>query len=132
MLNLFDNKNSMLHKALRGNAIFCDVSGLVMILTAKFLAEFMGLSNPVVLIGLGVGLLAWAAILFWGSLQFNIPRWLSWLAIDGDLIWVIGSIVVILMPTLTLSTSGKWMIAIIADIVLLFAIWQFYALRKTR
>jgi hypothetical protein len=130
MLNVFENKNTMLHIALRSNAAFCDVSGLVMILAAKPLAAFLGLNSPAILIGLGVGLFAWAGMLFWGSLQTHIPRWLVWLAIDGDLAWVIGSVVVVLLPALSLSTPGKWTIAILADIVLLFAIWQFYALRR--
>ncbi len=132
MLNVIENKNTMLHNALRANAIFSDLSGIVMIFAAKPLASFLGLTNPVLLIGLGVGLVAWSALLFWGSLQCEVPRWLAWLAIDGDLAWVAGSAAVILLPALTLSASGKWTIAIIADIVLLFAIWQFYALRKSQ
>jgi hypothetical protein len=127
---LFKNK-SMLHTALLGNAIFCDLSGLVMILAAKPLASFLGLRNPTILIGIGIGLFAWAVLLFWGSLQLEVPRWIAWLAIDGDLAWVIGSVVVVLLPALSLSIAGKWTIAIIADVVLLFAIWHFFALPKT-
>jgi len=128
---MFENKNSSLHTALRSNAIFCDLSGLAMILAAKPLAGFIGLANPAILVGIGIVLFAWAAMLFWGSMQIDVPRWLAWLAIDGDLSWVIGSVAVILLPAISLSAPGKWTIAIVADIVLLFAIWQFYALRKT-
>jgi hypothetical protein len=127
---MFENKNSTLHTALRSNAIFCDLSGLVMILAAKPLAGFLGVNNSAVLVGIGIALFAWAALLLWGSLQMEVPRWLVWLAIDGDLSWVLGSVVIVLLPALSLSTAGKWTIAIVADIVLLFAIWQFYALRK--
>lgn len=131
MLNVFENKNSMLHVALRSNAAFCDISGLVMIIAAKPLAAFLGLSNPAILVGIGIGLFAWALLLFWGSMQLEVPRWLAWLAIDGDLAWVVGSAVLIFLPVLSFSNPAKWTIAIIADVVLLFAIWQFIALRRT-
>lgn len=120
----------MLHNALRSNAAFCDISGLVMIFAAKPLATFLGLGNPAILMGIGIALFAWALMLFWGSMRTEIPRWLAWLAIDGDLAWVIGSVVILLLPGLAFSGAAKWTIAIIADIVLVFAIWQFYALRK--
>jgi hypothetical protein len=131
MLNVFENKNSMLHIALRSNAVFSDISGLVMLVAAKPLAAFLGLNNPGFMVGMGIALLAWALILFWGSIQPDVPRWLAWLAIDGDLAWVVGSVIVLLLPAFSFSIAGKWTITIIADIVLVFAIWQFFALRKT-
>ncbi len=132
MLSIFENKNSMLHIAMRSNAAFCDLSSLVMIIFAKPLAAFLGLSNPAILVGIGIALFAWALLLFWGSVQTDVPKWLAWLAIDGDLGWVLGSVVILLLPTVTFTGPGKWTIAIIADIVLVFAIWQFYALRKAK
>jgi hypothetical protein len=54
------------------------------------------------------------------------------LAIDGDLAWVVGSAFILFLPVVSLSTAGKWAIAIVADIVLVFAIWQFFALRSVQ
>jgi hypothetical protein len=132
MLNIFKDKNSKLHIAMRSNAIFCDVSGFVMILAAKPINQFLGLQNPAILVGLGIGLIAWALMLFWGSTQEEIPTWLAWLAIDGDLAWVVGSAVILFLPAITLSMAGKWTVAIVADIVLVFAIWQFFAFRSVQ
>ena len=132
MLSVFENKNSRLHIALRSNAVFSDISGLVLILAAKPLSQFLGLDNPAILIGIGIGLFAWALMLFWGSIQEEIPTWLAWLAIDGDLAWVVGSAVILFLPAISLSTAGKWTVAILADIVLVFAIWQFFALRSVQ
>jgi len=130
MLNVFKNNNSRLHIAMRSNALFCDMSGLLMILAAKPLSRFLGIDQSGILVGLGIGLFAWALMLFWGSIQDEIPTWLAWLTIDGDLAWVVGSVIVLLLPALSFTVPGKWTIAIIADIVLIFAIWQFFALRK--
>ena len=132
MLNVSKNKNSKLHIAMRSNAIFCDVSGFVMVLAAKSLSQFLGLQNPAILVGLGIGLIAWALLLFWGSAQEEVPNWLARLAIDGDLAWVLGSAVLLFLPAPALSTAGKWTIAVVADIVLVFAIWQFFALRSAQ
>jgi hypothetical protein len=132
MSKIFENKNSSLHKALRGNAIFSDISALVLVLGASPLSQFLGIDHPEILVGLGLGLFAWAVMLFWGSMQQQVPTWLAWLAIDGDLLWVIGSAVILFLPAVTLTTAGKWTVAIIADIVLVFAIWQFFALRSTQ
>ena len=132
MLNAFKNNNTSLHIALRSNALFSDISGLVLILFAKPLAAFLGLNNPGMLMILGIGLFAWALFLFWGSIQSEIPNWLAWLAIDGDLAWVVGTTIILLLPGISLSTAGKWTLAIVADIVLVFAIWQFFALRKAK
>jgi hypothetical protein len=132
MLNVFKNKNSKLHIAMRSNALFCDVSGLVLLLFAKPLAAFLGLSNPTILAGIGIVLFVWAALLFWGSVQDEVPRWLAWLAIDGDLAWVVGSAIVILSPAIQLTTAGNWAVAVTADLVLVFAIWQFFALRSVQ
>ena len=132
MLNVFKEKNSKLHIAMRSNAIFCDVSGFAMILGAEPLSQFLGLQNPAILIVLGIGLIAWALMLFWGSIQEEIPNWLAWMAIDGDLVWVFGSMIILFLPIVSLNTAGKWTIAIVADIVLVFAIWQFFALRSTQ
>ena len=132
MLTQFKNKNSKLHIAMRSNALFCDVSGFVMVLAARPLSQFLGLQNPAILVELGIGLIAWALLLFWGSMQNEIPTWLSWLAIDGDLVWVIGSAIILFLPAVSFSTAGKWTIAIVADIVLVFAIWQFFALRSVQ
>lgn len=127
---MFENKNSMLHTAIRSNAIFCDVSGLVMTFAAKPLANFLGLETTMPLIVGGIGLIVWSAFLFMTSLQVKIPKWKAWLAIEGDLVWVLGSIVLLVGNFLPLTIAGTWTIGIIADIVLAFAIWQFWALRK--
>jgi len=50
----------------------------------------------------------------------------------GDLLWVVGSAVLIFTNLVPFTTNGKWAIAIVADIVLAFAIVQFVGVRKAR
>lgn len=129
---MFENKNTMLHKAIRANALFCDVSGLAMTFAAKPIAQFIGLENSTALVFIGIGLVGWSVFLFMTSMQVEIPKWKAWLAIEGDLAWVIGSAVVLLGDFQPLTMVGKWTIGTIADLVMGFAIWQFWSLRKMK
>ncbi|MGH7455699.1 MAG: hypothetical protein ACRENG_30365, partial [bacterium] len=52
----------------------------------------------------------------------------AWLAVVLDAAWVIGSAILIFAGTL--STTGNWLVAIVADIVLLFAVLQFFGIRR--
>ena len=39
-------------------AVFCDINGFVMVLAAKPISQLLGLNNPAILMGLGIGLIA--------------------------------------------------------------------------
>jgi hypothetical protein len=47
-----------------------------------------------------------------------------------DIAWVTGSILLLASGLVPLSTARKWSIAILADIVALFALLQFIGLRR--
>jgi hypothetical protein len=51
-------------------------------------------------------------------------------AVYADLAWVVGSAVLIFANLVPFTTAGKWTIAIIADVVLVFAILQYVGLRR--
>jgi hypothetical protein len=59
-----------------------------------------------------------------------INRRLALTAAILDASWVIGSLVILLTGWLSLTASGKWGVAIVADLVSIFAGLQFYALRQ--
>jgi hypothetical protein len=48
----------------------------------------------------------------------------------ADLAWVIASAGLIFANLVDFTTAGKWAIAILADVVLVFAIVQFVGLRR--
>ena len=123
-------QRSLAARVLQANAVFSAVSGLAMVLGSQALAAFMGITAPLVLVAVGVLLMIYAADLWYISTRETLDhRWLM-LAIGLDLAWVIGSAVLLFSGWLPLTTAGKWTIAIVADIVLVFAGVQYYALRK--
>jgi len=122
--------NSLLRHALLGNSIFCFLSGLDFVLFSGAVARFLGLSSPTVIFVLGIGLIAYALVVFSQSRRQPLNLSFARLAIIADVLWVLGSAVLIFTDPVAFTTAGKWSIVIVADIVLVFTILQFVGLRR--
>jgi hypothetical protein len=119
----------LLRRTLQANGIFSGLSGIRFIADAGPLASFLGLSAlPLVVIG--AVLLLHAAILLVKANREPVDPRLAWYAIIGDVAWVIGSVEILVTGWLPLTPAGWWAVAIVADIVAVFAILQFYELRR--
>ena len=57
---------------------------------------------------------------------------LVWVIIVLDVLWVVASAVLLFSHVVPLTTAGKWMVGILADVVALFAIFEYVGLRKLR
>jgi hypothetical protein len=125
-----NESSTLLRRALRANGAFSAVSGLILILAAGPLATLLGLAESSILIGVGVSLLVYAVGLFRNARRETINRVEATIAVVLDVAWVAGSAVVIFAGVLT--TTGNWVVAIVADVVLLFGVLQFYGLRRLR
>ncbi len=124
--------SSLLRRALLGNSIFSTLSGLFFLFDAAPIAAFLGLDMPMMIQVLGVNLLVFAVIVYKVATATPINRTLASIIIALDVAWVVGSIVLIFSNLLPLTTSGKWGIAIVADIVACFAIAQYIGLRRMK
>jgi hypothetical protein len=123
-------EKSFLQRALLGNAAFSGISGLVMVLAASATSQLLGLGNPLILVIVGAILLLYMPILVWLSNQSPVPAHFAWEVIALDVVWVLGSLVLIFTDLAPLTSSGKWAIALIADIVFVFAVLQYLGLRR--
>ncbi|MBZ0305814.1 MAG: hypothetical protein K8I82_07075 [Anaerolineae bacterium] len=128
-----------LRRTLFGNGIFSTLSGLLFILAANPVANFLGIQNTSIL-GLfngdglifliGIDLLTFAAGLFFSATRPTLNRHHAILAIELDVAWVAASVIVLLTGALPLTTAGSWAVLIVADIVSVFAVLQFIGLRR--
>ncbi len=127
-------RDSLLRNALRGNGLFSALTGAAFILAAQPIAQLMGVSPEaaIVFIMLGVGLLGYAALLWVGASRQALDPRLGWLATAADIVWVVGSILILALDLFSLSTEGRWLVLIIAAIVLDFVIVQAIGLRRLR
>lgn len=121
---------SLLRAALLGNSIICFLSGLDFVLFSAMVARFLGLTSPGVILVLGIILVVYALIIFSQSRAQTLDLSFARFAIIADMLWVIGSAVLVFANLVTLTTAGRWAIAIVADIVLIFAILQYVGLRR--
>lgn len=121
-----------LHRILRANAIFSAISGAIFLIGSAPLASFMGLPDGGFLIVIGVGVLAFSALLFQLTAQPQLDRRLAFSIFILDTLWVVLSVIALLGNLLPLNDAGRWTIALLAEVVAVFAIAEFVALWKTR
>lgn len=124
------SKSSLLRNALYGNSIFSFVSGVMFILFSKPIAGFLGLSASWIILVLGSGLILYGIEIFLAARSEPVNRSIARFAVYADLAWVLGSAVLIFANLVPFTDAGKWAIAIIADIVLVFAVLQYVGLRR--
>ena len=124
-----EQRYTLLRTALRANAAFSGVSGLTLIVAAGWLIDLLGVTPAGALVFVGANLLVLCGALLWVAARRPMPRGLAWTAVVLDALWVVGSLVLLLTDLLPLTTSGRWIIALLALIVAGFGGAQWAGLR---
>jgi hypothetical protein len=127
-INKLQGQANLWRRVLRGNGLFSGISGLVLLVGAQPVAAFLGLEWPVALMSLGVTLLAFAAVLFWITAQESVARPFVQFVFLLDVAWVVGSAAILLAGWLPLTVAGKWVVALLAEVVAIFAALEGYVL----
>lgn len=122
--------SSLLKNALLGNAVFSSLSGLGFVFFSKAIAAFLGISAAWVIIVIGVGLLGYGWQLYRAATASPLDSAFARFAVYADLAWVVLSAVLIFSGMVAFTTAGKWAIAAVADIVLVFAIVQYVGVKR--
>ena len=125
-----EERQGLLKKALTGNAVFSVVSGVAILFANRWLVKFLGLPEKVSLAILGVSLIGYAALLWLNAHRPKIKITDAWVAVIMDVIWVVGSYALIFV--VPFSVGGKWVVALVAELVLAFAILQWLGIRRIR
>ena len=125
-----EERQGLLKKALTGNAVFSVVSGVAILIANRWLVKFLGLPEKVSLAILGVSLIGYAALLWLNANRARIKITDAWVAVTMDVIWVVGSYTLIF--AVPFSVGGKWVVALVAQLVLAFAVLQWLGIRKIR
>ncbi len=121
---------SLLRKSLLANAVFTTVCGLALVLASGPLAALIGAVGVTELIIIGVILLLYAVDLARTAFGERLPRSRIYYFIVMDVLWVIGSAVVLWGFAVPFTAAGQWIILLIADAVGLFAVLQYLGLRR--
>lgn len=127
-----EQNGRFLRKVLKANAAFSTVSAFATIFFANSIAQWIGLNNATILVGLGIVLLPFAFYVYKVATMETLNSKLVWVIIELDLLWVVGSAILLLSNVVSLTTAGKWSVGLLADVVALFAIFEYVGLRKAQ
>jgi pimeloyl-ACP methyl ester carboxylesterase len=122
--------SGLLGYALVANAIFSALSGVVITLSGGRIASFLGLHPLVSLWPVGLALVLFAAYVFVAARKSDPDSGATQAIIISDVLWVFGSIALILFGPL--STRGNAAVAVVALVVLAFAVLQSAGIQKVR
>ena len=117
-----------LQKALKNNALFSSISGIIMILLNNQLANLFGITNNSIFWIVGL-ILIYFAITIWYEIQKQRRLAILWIIIQ-DYTWVLGSIILLIFNPFQVTLMGNLIIGIIALIVLYMGINQTIELNK--
>ncbi|MEL0653095.1 MULTISPECIES: hypothetical protein [Algibacter] len=117
-----------LQKALKINALFSSISGIIMILLNQPIAKLFGTSNSTVFWIVGL-ILVYFAITIWYEINKQRKLAVIWIIIQ-DYTWVVGSLILVIFNPFKITLTGNLIIGIIALIVLYMGINQTIGLKK--
>ena len=102
MENSSKERQQLLRIALMGNALFSTISGLILVLAGQWLVRLLGLPQAVNLITMGTSLLVFAVT------------------------------VLVFARKKPIKLLDAWIVGIVAEVVLLFALMQWLGIRRIR
>jgi hypothetical protein len=122
--------STAIRRILYGNAIFSGLSGLFLAVASNQIAQFLGVDAPLAILFIGIGLAGYTILLYMKASRPEISRSFVLIAIIGDSLWVLLSIILLLTGWIPFSPEGKWAVGIVATVVDVFATLQFIEWRK--
>jgi len=126
------DKSNFLRRVLQANTATSTLMGILFIGLSGTVASFLGLASPAIIVVLGIGLLVFAAGVYWASTQNPTHRQHVLIIFLLDVAWVVGSTIILLTNVIPLTTEGKWAVLFAADAVAVFAALEYYGLRRLK
>jgi len=126
---LMERNDRLIRTSLLGNAAFSAVSGVVAAAAAGRLADATELPSIVVR-AVGLGLLAYAAMLWMWARRTTFRPIEGRIAVLADLAWVGGTIVLLAVAPDVTNGVGSTILIAVAVIVACFAEAQYVGLRR--
>lgn len=117
-----------LRLALAANALFSLSCAALMLFRPSMVGGWLGAQAPLVLQAVGAGLVFFAADLLHQATRRRIVTWRALYASTADFLWVIVTVTPLGLFPNALSDSGNSIVIAVAAAVLLFGLWQFWAI----
>jgi hypothetical protein len=127
---LMSNPSSLLKNALYVDGTFSFIGGAAFLLFSKAIASSFGISTSWIILVVGAIAIVYGIEVYLAARAEPINTGIAKFAAYGNLAWVLGSAVSIFANLVPFTRAGKWTIALIADAVLVLAIFQLLGLRR--
>src|SRR5690349_9396842 len=124
--------DSLLRLALQINGVFSVVSGVACVAGAGWLAEQLGVGEPLVIAGLGLVIVAFAGLVLFMTTRRPLQRGFGLLIFTMDALWVVASLVLLFGNLLPLTDAGRWVVVAVTLVVAVIADLEFLGQRKMR
>jgi hypothetical protein len=125
------NNMSMVQRALQTDGIVSSISGAVFTLGAGILSPIVGVESEIVLI-FGVLILIYGISVYVLSNRTPVEARLAATIIGLNALFVALCAGLLIADPFTLTTEGKWLLLILADVVAALGIWQYIGVRRMR
>ena len=116
--------------AVEADSAFCVLLGLLLLLDANGVSQFVGAQSSTIIGALGLGTALYGAALLYDVVKGKVNAQLLKVVIGLDVLWIAASIILLVVAPAALNTEGRWTVLILADIVGTFGIWQYVGLRR--
>ena len=120
----------LLRCALKANAGFSLLSALILLCAASPISAAIGAIHANDLRNVSVALLLYCVFLWKTSQRDRITGLNAWPFVVLDFGWVLGSAAAIVLADLTVT--GKWVVGVLADFVLAFAVAQLVGILRLK
>jgi hypothetical protein len=120
----------LLRRAIQADALVSGAMALLLSLAASSLASILSLPEPL-LLGTGLFLIGYVALLGWLATRPAMPKPLVWLIVAGNAAWTLGSIALLLSGAVTPNLLGTAFVGLQAVAVGVFAELQYLGLRRS-
>lgn len=127
---MLTGNSSLLRNALLVDSVVSFLTGVALLFFSKSIASFLGLPAAWIVLVLSVVALAYSIAIYLAARAEPVHMGIARFAAYGNLIGAIGIAVLIFANLMPLTAASKWAVAIVADAVLVLAIFQHIGLRR--
>jgi hypothetical protein len=127
---MLTNNSSLLKNALLIDSVVSFISGMAFLLFSRAIAGFLGLSASWIILVVGIIAIVYSIEVYLAARAEPVHMGIARFAAYGNLAGALGIAVLIFANLVPFTTAGKWTVALIADAVLVLAIFQHVGLRR--
>ena len=116
--------------AVEADGIFCVLAGALFLLDANGVSQFMGAQSSTVIGVLGGITVLYGLGLLYDVFKGSVNARLLQILMSLDFVGAIATVVFLIAAPTALSTEGRWVVLILADVMAAFGIWKFVGMRR--